>query len=285
MIAAERDCRDALSMALELRGEQHPTTIDATRQLAAIHVDQGRFSEADAAFRASRAWLIAHLGAGHEAVARDDNSLAIIAWERGDTVASLALLDRSIAILRKRRDPIALSGVLFNKAMVLHEGRRDREALPLLHEARRLRSDKLGAQHPLVGDALRLLGEVDDALGDPERAQGELREAVRLTRAGYGPAHPHTRRAELSLAKFQAGRGDSAALQRLDALAALPPHDAEQRKLAWLARADAASARCRGTHRAEALAALQSIAAGLRSAQPEGGAVTREVAALRAGCG
>jgi serine/threonine-protein kinase len=285
MAAAERDCRGALSMALELRGQQHPSTIDATRQLAAIHVDQGRFSEADAAFRASRDWLIAHLGADHDAVARDDNSLAIIAWERGDTVAALALLDRSIAIRRKRGDPVTLSGVLFNKAMVLHENHRDREAQPLASEARRLRSDKLGARHPLVGDALRLLGEIDDALGDPERAQDELREAVQLTRAGYGALHPHTRRAELSLAMFQARRGDAAALQRLDALAALPQGDAEQRKLTWLARADAAAVRCRGAQRNQALASLQSLADLLRTAQPEGGVIVREVDAVRAGCG
>jgi serine/threonine-protein kinase len=285
MAAAERDCRGALSMALELRGQQHPSTIDASRQLAAIHVDQGRFSEAETAFRASRDWLVAHLGAGHDAVARDDNSLAIIAWERGDTAAALALLDRSIAIRRQRRDPVALAGVLFNKAMVLHENHRDREALPLANEARLLRSARLGAQHPLVGDALRLLGEIDDALGDPKRALNELQEAVRLTREGYGAEHPHTHRAELALAMFQARRGDGAALLRLDALAALPQRDAEQLKLAWLARAGAASVRCHGAQRDQALASLRSLADALRSAQPEGGVVVREVAAVRAECG
>jgi serine/threonine-protein kinase len=285
MAAAERDCGGALSMSLELRGQQHPSTIDATRQLAAIHVDQGRFSEADAAFRASRAWLIAHLGAEHDAVARDDNSLAIIAWERGDTVKALALLDRSIAIRRKRGDPVTLSGVLFNKAMVLHENHRDHEARPLASEARRLRADKLGARHPLVGDALRLMGEIDAALGDRRRAQGELREAVQLTREGFGALHPHTRRAELSLAMFQARRGDVAALRRLDALAALPQRDAEQRKLSWLARAGAAAVRCRGAQRNQALASLQSLADLLRTAQPEGGVIVREVGAARASCG
>jgi serine/threonine-protein kinase len=285
MAAAERDCRGALSMSLELRGQQHPSTIDAIRQLAAIHVDQGRFSEADAAFRASRDWLVAHLGADHDAVARDDNSLAIIAWERGDTVAALALLDRSIAIRRKRGDPLTLSGVLFNKAMVLHENQHDREALPLASEARRLRGDKLGARHPLVGDASRLLGEIHDALGDPQRAQGELLEAEQLTRAGYGAVHPHTRRAELSLAMFQARRGDAAALKRLDALAALPRRDAEQRKLAWLARAGAAAVRCHGPQRNQALATLQSLATLLRTAQPEGGVIVRDVDAARASCG
>ena len=285
MVGAERDCRDALARALELRGQQHPSTIDASRQLAAIHVDQGRFSEADVAFRDSHAWLIAHLGPGHEAVARDDNSLGIVAWERGDTTAALAWLDRSTAIRRKRHDPLALAGVLFNKAMVLHEMDRGREARPLLLQARGLRSGRLGASHPLLGDSDRLLGEVDAALGDPRRALAELQQAVRLTRAGYGPAHPHTRRAELSLAFFQARRGDAAAMQRIDALAALPQHDIEQRKITWLARADAASLRCMGPQRADALASLQSLADTLRSAQPEGGVIVRQVAALRAGCG
>jgi serine/threonine-protein kinase len=84
---------------------------------------------------------------------------------------------------------------------------------------------------------------------------------------------------------FQARRGDAAALQRLDALAALPQGDAEQRKLTWLARADAAAVRCRGAQRNQALASLQSLADLLRTAQPEGGVIVREVDAVRAGCG
>ena len=285
MAGAERECSSALALALDLRGQQHPSTIDASRQLAAIHVDQARFSEADVAFRDSRAWLIAHLGADHEAVARDDNSLAIIAWERGDMTAALASLDRSIAIRRKRHDPLALSGVLFNKALVLHEMKRDREARVLLEQARALRSGRLGASHPLLGDTDRVLGEIDARLGEPERALAELQRAVTLTRAGYGPSHPHTRRAEVALAMFQGRSGDATAMQKLDALAAIPQRDIEQRKVAWLARADAAALRCRGAQRGQAMGTLQSLAEQVRAAQPEGGVIVREVESLRAGCG
>src|SRR5690606_937895 len=40
---AEEDCRKALALALDLQGPQHRATVDARRQLAAVHVDQGRY--------------------------------------------------------------------------------------------------------------------------------------------------------------------------------------------------------------------------------------------------
>jgi serine/threonine-protein kinase len=283
-IGAERDCGNALALARELHGDNHPATIEARRQLAAIQVDMGRYTEAEAALRESRAWLLARLGPDHDNVARDDNSLGIIAWERGDSGAALAALDRSIAIRRRHGATLELAGVLFNKAMVLHDLRRDAEARPLLAEARRLRSERLGPVDPLLGDSDRLLGEIDAALGDPQRAQAELRAAVQSTRSGYGAEHPHTRRAELSLAAFQAARGDSTALARLDVLAAMPQRDIELRKVAWLAAAVAAAQRCHGPQRLQALASLQALQAEVGNAQPEGGVTARQVAAERASC-
>ncbi|MDB6164120.1 MAG: repeat family protein, partial [Xanthomonadaceae bacterium] len=281
---AEADCRRALDLALALRGSEHPETVDASRQLAALLVDQGRLREAEAAYRASRAWLVARLGPDHDSVARDDNSLAIIAWERGDIPAALHALDHAIAVRRQRDNPLDLAGVLFNKAMVLADVGRDREARTLLLEARALRVARLGGAHPLVGDTDRLLGEVDAALGIAP-ARGELARALESTRAGYGPMHPHTRRAELSLAAFDARHGDAAALARLDTLARLAQGDIELRKVAWLATADAATLRCHGRQRAAALTSLQSLDAAVAASQPEGGAVVRAVAAARTECG
>jgi len=209
---------------------------------------------------------------------------AVAAVPRAGVVAALAALDRSIANRRRNGDPLALAGVLFNKAMVLHDLQRDAQARPLLVEARRLRSARLGPSHPLVGDSDRLLGEVDAALGDTSRALAELRAAVRSTRSGYGAAHPHALRAELSLAAFQAARGDRDAMARLDALAALPQSEIELRKVAWLAGATAAARRCHGPQREHALALLQALQADVRNAQPEGGAIARGVAAARASC-
>ncbi|HMB43657.1 MAG TPA: serine/threonine-protein kinase, partial [Luteimonas sp.] len=280
---AEGHCNQALSLSLSVHGAQHPATIDASRQLAALHVDEGRLREANAAYRNSRAWLVTHLGPDHDSVAKDDNSLAIIAWQRGRIPAALTALDHAIAIRRSRSASTDLAGLLFNKAMVLADAGRPADARPLLIEARNLRVDRLGAAHPLVGDTDRLLGEVDAALGHPQ-ARTELLHAWESTVAGYGPTQAHARRAELSLASFDARHGDAAALDRLDALAQLPRRDVELRRVSWLAGADAATLRCHGPKRSQALASLQALAADVALAQPEGGSVARAIAAARATC-
>src|SRR5690606_13467114 len=120
----------------------------------------------------------------------------------------------------------------------------------------------------------RLLGEVDAAMGDPELAATEFASAVRLTRQAVGDSHVLSRRAQLSQARFQAAQGDQAALGRLETLAAhRSPRELGQRKIAWQAAAAAAGLRCRGPQRSHALAALQAVAAEVRNAQPEGGAI------------
>ena len=281
---AERDCRSAVALALSLHGVQHRAALDARRQLAAILVDQGRFSEADSEFRDAQAWLLARLGARHPDVARNYHSLGIVAWERGDLDAGLEDLARAIAIWRAGSSPQALADGLFNRAMLLHSAARDREARPPLQEALTLRSKQFGSGHALVGDTLRLLGEVDADLGHDAAARQALQRAVALTRAGYGAGHSHTRRAEISLARHQARHGDVQALQRLDKLGQLPDTDDELRKAAWLARAYAADVRCDGAGYPQALAALQALSVAMRQAQPEGGAVTREVEAIRSSC-
>jgi serine/threonine-protein kinase len=281
---AERDCRSALALALELHGTQHRATIDARRQLAALLVDQGRLSEAEAEFRDTHTWLVARLGNDHPDVARNYNSLGIVAWEHGDIDGALRDLQQAVDIWRRQQQPQLLAAGLFNQAMVLHSAGRHEEARPLLGEALRLRSQQFGATHGLVGDTWRLLGEVDAGLGREASAIAALRRAARLTARGYGEAHSHARRAELSLAHNEAMRGDLAALRRLDALSDLPETDHELRKIAWRARAFAAGVRCRGAQRAQALAALQSLEVAMREAQPEGGSVVREVDAVRRRC-
>ena len=282
--AAERDCRRAVELALELRGAQHHATIDARRQLAALYVDQGRLADAEAEFRDTLAWLVARLGRDHVDVARARGSLAIVAWERGQLDAALGDLARSVATWRAQRSEVQLAGGLFNQAMMLHSAGRDAEALPLLLESLELRRGAYGHEHGLAGDTLRLLGEVQAALGRDE-ALSSLQQAQALTRAGYGARHSHTRRAEISLARYQAQRGDAAALTRLDALAELPQQEAELRKAGWLARAYAAEVRCTTpAQRRLALASLQALQTQVAQARPEGGALTREIDGLHAAC-
>lgn len=288
LVVAEGDCHDALSLALDLHGEDHPSSINARRQLAAIHVDLGRFREAGDAYRSSQRWLIAHVGRQHEDVARDDNSLGIVAWELGDFDTALRHLDRALAVLREDPNSWIYQGVLFNKGMVLHDAGRDQAALPLLLQVEKLRIASLGKDHGRIGDTERMIGEVQAALGQNTAARLRLVNAVKLTRAGvgYGPAHPHTRRAELSLALFDLSHNDPppSVSTQLEQLASLPKSDPELRKVAWLAATAIANQRCREPGFGGGPEMLDAIATEINAALPEGGAFTREFERLRSRC-
>ncbi|MDQ2702244.1 MAG: serine/threonine-protein kinase [Pseudomonadota bacterium] len=285
-IGAERDCGNALELAHSLHGESHPATIAALRAMAIMQVQIGRFEEAAQALAITREWTASHAGIDHVDVADDDDGLARIHWERGEMDAALATLDRAARQLRDSgKAPRLLADVLVHKAMVLHELGRDAEARPLLEQSRRRIVDTFGAGHPGVGETDRLLGEVDAALGDRERAGTELAAAVRIIGNALGDTHAAARKAQLSLARFQAAQGDQAALARLDALAAhRAPRELGLQKVAWQASAAAAGLRCRGSQRNHALAALQAVAAEVRNAQPEGGAIAREIETIRRRC-
>ena len=108
--------------------------------------------------------------------------------------------------------------------------------------------------------------------------------AVAITRSSYGAAHPHTLRAELSQARLLAADGDAVAVQRLAEIGNTPASDAELNKTRWLARAYLAETRC-AQDAAKARADLDSIAGDMQATVPEGGAVLREVQAIRAACG
>ena len=285
-VGAERDCGSALELARDLHGESHPATVAARRAMAVMQIEIGRFAEARAALDATRAWTVAHAGAGHVDVAGDDDGIARIQWERGELDAALSTLDRAAASLRDSgKSPSLFADVLAHKALVLHELHRDGEARTLLEESRRIRVGLFGASHPRVGDTDRLLGNVDAALGERARASAELAAAVQITHAALGDAHAVSRRAQLALARFRAAQGDGAALARLDALAAQrAPREIGLRKVAWLAGAAAGVQRCHGPQRHHALAALRALAAEVRNAQPEGGSTAREIAAAQASC-
>src|SRR5690606_13430175 len=180
------------------------------------------------------------------------------------------------------------------QAAVLHASGRDGPAHPLLLEARELLAPSdhpdAGAPSLQLGKVERLLGEVEIGLGRSADGVTRLERATAMLRTTYGDDHPATRQAELVLAHQRAlpGAGTAlgaAALAQLDALAGLSDGDIELRKVAWLARAYAAQLRCHGPQRPQALRQLQQLDTRLRQARPEGGALSRDVAAIRTGCG
>ena len=218
-------------------------------------------------------------------VGRLQRRLAQVAWERGNNATAHAASQHAVTLARKLGDPAELADALFDQARLLHATGRDRAASKAVTESRELRTGLLGPRHPLIGDTDRLLGQIEISLGRKDHGMAHLAQAVTLTRNGYGSTHPNTREAELALARQQALDGDDSALTRLDALAGLSPTDLDLRRTSWRAQAYSAQLRCHGPDRDPALAKLGTLQEQLRTAQPDGGAITREVAAIVRGCG
>ena len=282
--AALRDCKASLALAQELHGRSNRAAIDASRQLAALYVDLGRFNEAEAIFLETTAWMRARLDPNHPDMARAYNSLAIVAWERGDIERALKFQRQAVAAWRKSdSNPGSISNGLFNLAMILHDAGRDREALDPILESIQLRARQFGVDNGLVGDGERMRGEILAGLGQRDAARAALEQAVQITRKGYRRGHSHTRRAEISLERLQAQDGDANAVAQLLAQSQQSAGDIEQHKAAWLAGAYAAEAQCHGDPEA-ARVQLETLLAQMQQALPEGGAVPREVRRIRDAC-
>ena len=109
----------------------------------------------------------------------------------------------------------------------------------------------------------------------------EMRGSMRIRSWMLRPAEGS---AEISLARAHAAQGDAAALLRLRGGSHYDGNDIEQRKASWLAHAYAAERDCRARP-AQARAELEAVLAQIQLRLPEGGALPREIAQIRAGCG
>lgn len=278
--------RQALSIAEEVHGPQHPVTLTIRRLLVAIQVDQEHYLEAEKEIEPLHRLTLNALGTSHRETGMALNTRGVIAFELGRMDEAIADVAEAVRIWRGAAGSQNLHGGLFNYGMILHGAGREDEALKALQESRALRATQYGASDSSVGEADRMIGEVLASQGKLQQATVYFDRAVKLTRVGLGPDHPRTLFAQLSMARQQARLGQSAtALKTLEALAGQPAgDDSETLKLHWSARAFAAEARCRDGQRERARRDLDALISELRAARPDGGVITREAVAIRAAC-
>jgi serine/threonine protein kinase len=282
---ARASFRQALAIAEEVHGPQHPVTLTIRRLLVAIQVDQEHYVAAEQQIEPLYRMTLNALGPNHRETGLALNTRGVIAFELGRMDQAIADVAEAVRIWRGAAGSQNLNGGLFNYGMVLHGARRDDEALQALMESRELRAKQYGASDSSVGEADRMIGEVLASQGKLDQATVYFDRAVKLTRVGLGPEHPRTLFAQLSMARHQARVGQSAAaLKALQALAVRPGTDSEIPKLRWSARAYAAEVECRNGQRENARRDLDALIDELRSARPDGGVITREALAIRAAC-
>ena len=103
---------------------------------------------------------------------------------------------------------------------------------------------------------------------------------------GLGEEHPRTLLAQLSLARHLARSGQApAAMTTMEGLATRAGEGSEMAKVRWSARAYLAEARCHQVQAETGRRELDALAGEMRRERPDGGALTREVLAIRQACG
>ena len=270
----------ALALSTELHGTSHPSTLAVRRQLGLAWLQLGRLNEAAQTLEAQHVLTRAVLGDRHRETGMSLDALGRLALERGDSTAAVADFTAAVAIWRQPDGHHLLDYGLHDLGLALQAAGQAARAEQALQEARRLRVQRLGASHPAVGDLDRAIGELLLAGGDSGQARAWLDRAVRLTAVGYGPDDPRSVAARLALARLQADPASA-----LDRLVHDLPGQARLQALRWRARAYAAQARCTDGEQAAAGRSLSSLERELAHDRPEGGSLTREVAALAGACG
>ena len=277
---------EALSIAEEIYGNQHPIALGIRRQLIALQVDQEHYVAAEQQIYPLLKLTLASLGPYHRETALAWNTRGVIAWERGHLDQALADLARAVEVWRRPDGSQNLAGGLFVQALIQHDAGEQALALQSLRESRALRVKEYGASHAIVGETDRMIGEVLSAQGKTTEATAYFDRAAKLTLIGYGPADPRSRLAALSMTRQQARLGQaSLALKTLDAMTALPGEGTEDAKLRWIARMSAAEIRCGLGPRERARRELDALLSELRKLRPDGGTLTRKATAIRATCG
>ncbi|MFC0676293.1 tetratricopeptide repeat protein [Lysobacter korlensis] len=284
--AAERNLRDAVRIAIETNGPQHPGTLTVRRELGEVLLMQGRHTKAAREFDAVHQGLVERHGEGHAELRDSHRMLAQAHWQRGDTETAETQLRAALVISRRGGDPDQVAEVQLELGELLHETGRAGAALPLVRQAVALRRARHGAAHGLTADAERLLAEIDASIAGPGPGPGSARTRLQrpVERADLAlePPPAGANQAELVLARRDITAEDASALARLDPGAGEPA----LQPAALRARASAAEALCRrgGDDAARAALLLDLLLADVRRYEPTGGTITREVEAIRRQC-
>jgi len=206
--------REAIAIADEELGADHPLA-DSTRNLLGIVLsDQSRFEQARALFIETRDLRLARLGPDHPAVAQADNNIASTFLDAHDYEGGRPWAERavagSIAALGDEHPEVA--GYIVNLALAQEGIGDDRGAIEQLRRALAIQERTLGPKHAAVGRTLLNLGAILVRVEGPKNATDAFARARDVFAESLGPDHPHTGMAEAALGSVlhEEGRLDAA---------------------------------------------------------------------------
>ncbi len=170
----------AVAVRLEPRGRR---AASVARTLATVYKDQGRYDDAERAYRQALALREELHGPDHPAVATAHKDLGVMARLRGDLALAATELHRGLEIERRTLgdNHPQLQSTYTNLATVAIDAARFEDALDLAGKALALRLRAFGPDHPEVAHALTLLAIAHEGLGAYPEALDRYRRALAIT--------------------------------------------------------------------------------------------------------
>lgn len=280
-VEAESSYRQALQIALDRFGLNHPLTTSVQRPLGTLLTDVGKLSEAERLLRGAHERLVQRFGPEHPEVAASWHRLGLLAWERGDDGEADEALQRSLQLRRRGNELAQHVAVLCDLARVRMARGVEGNADALANECLQLARPR---DREIAARARALLAELAQRRGDREAAVRWLDEAFAHHGDAPGPAS-----AELALvaARLALQRDDlGVATRQLDSLRTQVRAGGEA-AIAWTAHLEALQAGvfCRSGRASDGRALRSATLDGVAARQPERLRLLAELKAESSACG
>lgn len=190
-------------------GEEHPMTLRALNNLAALHINLGDYQRAGAILEGVYAVRCRVLGEEHPDTLLAFNDLAVVYGELGEYRKAKAALERISKLLCKVHGEDHPSTLLaLHDLAAMHRNLGEyREGCAISEKVYALLCGSLGEEHPSTLLALGGLATAYSCLGDYQREMELRKKQYDLRGRALGEAHPDTLRAGSALANTYCRQG------------------------------------------------------------------------------
>lgn len=190
-------------------GEEHPMTLRALNNLAALHINLGDYQRAGVILEGVYAVRCRVLGEEHPDTLLDFNDLAVVYGELGEYRKAKAALERISKLLCKVHGEDHSSTLLaLHDLAAMHRNLGEyREGCAISEKVYALLCGSLGEEHPSTLLALGGLATAYSCLGDYQREMDLRKKQYDLRGRALGEAHPDTLRAGSALANTYCRQG------------------------------------------------------------------------------
>ena len=182
----------ALSLAKNLVGPEHPAIAAIIGNMAELDRQEGRFTEAEQEYREALNLNEKNFGLVHAEVAADLEGLASLYFELGKYDVAGPLAERALNITQSLsvEDHPRMARELNSIGAIRLGQRRYLEAETLFRQALKINEETLGPMHPRVATTLNNLAMSVEDKGNTAEAEALWKRAIEIDQKSLGPEHP-----------------------------------------------------------------------------------------------